>query len=239
MKAVGKFKRLLSKNRPPYFHGILGPSTFVQPPEEIGNALYRPQSETLADRVPVEGNLATRGILREIVVPDDVKVTGRDGDRDEVALSQSPTRYDASPTPTKLSIAAEGPAAISPRSETGKGQAHDPLEDTLFLSIGISSDAPAPEPGDAPMVSESPGAVEFNVYENAYEEEIRRILTEKSTGRKPTLYLTKRVEDVAHLRDHQDITNFDRIRERVPKMGLGAIAELARLKNDGTSGNES
>src|ERR1700759_5636718 len=99
MKAVGKFKRLLSKNTSPYFHGILGPSTFVQPPEEIGNALYRPQSETLADREPVEGNLATRGILREIVVTDDMKVAGRDT---EPPLSQSPTRYDASPPPTKL-----------------------------------------------------------------------------------------------------------------------------------------
>jgi [calcium/calmodulin-dependent protein kinase] kinase len=227
MKAVGKFKRLLSKNRPPYFHSILGPSTFVQPPEEIGDALYRPQSETLANRVPVEGNLATRGILREIVVSDDLKVTGKGTNKDEVALSQSPTRYDATPMPAKLSMAAEGRGAISRRSETGKGQAHDPLEDTLFLSIGTSSDAPAPEPGDAPMVSESPGAVEFSVYENAYEEEIRRILAEKSTGRKPTLYLTKRVEDVAHLRDHEDITNFDRIR---PKTGLGAIVELARLK---------
>jgi [calcium/calmodulin-dependent protein kinase] kinase len=237
MKAVGKFKRLLSKNRPPYFHSILGPSTFVQPPEEIGDALYRPQSETLADRVPVEGNLATRGILREIVVSD-AKVTGKGTNKDEVALSQSPTGYDATPTPTKLSLAAEGPGAASRRSETGKGQAHDPLEDTLFLSIGTSSDAPAPEPGDAPMVSESPGAVEFSVYENAYEEEIRRILAEKSTGRKPTLYLTKRVEDVAHLRDHEDITNFDRAGKEVPKPGLGAIVDLARLKNDGTGGTK-
>jgi [calcium/calmodulin-dependent protein kinase] kinase len=224
MKAVGKFKRLLSKNWPPYFHSILGPATFVQPPEEIGNGLYRPQSETLADREPVEGNLATRGILREIVVSDDLKAVGR-GD---VGLSHSPTRYDAKSRPAKLSIAGSGPA--SPRSETGRGQAHDPLEDTLFLSIGTSSDAPAPEPGDAPMVSESPGVVDVNVYENAYEEEIRRILAAKSTGRKPTLYLTKQVEDIAHLRDHEDITNFDRVRRKAPKTGLGTIAELARLK---------
>src|ERR1700722_17034119 len=113
MKAAGKFKRLLSKNRPPYFHSILGPATFVQPPEEIGNALYRPQSENLADREPVEGNLATRGILREIVVSDDLKAVGR-GD---VGLSQSPTRYDAKSRPAKLSS-----AAASQRSETGKGQ---------------------------------------------------------------------------------------------------------------------
>jgi [calcium/calmodulin-dependent protein kinase] kinase len=222
MKAVGKFKRLLSRNRPPYFHSILGPSTFVQPPEEIGDALYRPQSDTLANRVPVEGNLATRGILREINVTHEPNTAGKA----EVRLSQSPTRYDAAPA--RPSIAGDGP--FSRRSETGKGQAHDPLEDTLFLSIGTSSDAPAPEPGDAPMVSESPGVVDINVYENAYEEEIRRILAAKSTGRRPTLYLTKRVEDVARLRDHQDITNLNRTEKKAPKMGLGTIAELAKLQ---------
>jgi calcium/calmodulin-dependent protein kinase kinase 2 len=237
VKAAGKFKKLLSRNHPQYFHSILGPSKFVQPPEEIGNDLYRPQSETLADRVPIEGNLATKGILREIKVSDDLRAIGKDVNKVEVGFSQSPTSHDAKSKLTKLAITAGGSEAASPRSETGKGQAHDPLEDTLFLSIGTSSDAPAPEPGDAPMVSESPGVVDINVYENAYEEEIRRILAAKLTGRRPTLYLTKRVEDVAHLRDHEDITNFNRVAKKAPKIGLGTIAEL--LKTDGTGGKKT
>lgn len=79
-----------------------------------------------------------------------------------------------------------------PRTESGtpspgKGQAHDPLQDTLFLHIGTGSDAidssnPDPDntslqPPDGPIVvSESPSAVDIDVYERAYQDEIARIL---------------------------------------------------------------
>ena len=126
-----------------------------------------------------------------------------------------------------LSSLPEG--AISPRSDTGRGHAHDPLEDTLFLSIGSSSDSPAQLPGDIPVVSESPGVVDMNVYEKAYEEEIQRILAAKATGHRPTLYLTKRVEGTKHLREHKDITDFSRVASVAgATLGLTKLAEAAK-----------
>jgi [calcium/calmodulin-dependent protein kinase] kinase len=83
----------------------------------------------------------------------------------------------------------------------GKGHAHNPLEDTLFLNIGTGEDSVHPEE-DACIVSESPSNVDMNVYETAYEEEVQRIIAQrKDQYRRPTLYLTRRVEDVKSIRD--------------------------------------
>jgi [calcium/calmodulin-dependent protein kinase] kinase len=83
----------------------------------------------------------------------------------------------------------------------GKGHAHNPLEDTLFLNIGTGEDSIQPEE-DGCIVSESPSNVDMNVYETAYEEEVQRIIAQrKDQYRRPTLYLTRRVEDVKSIRD--------------------------------------
>jgi [calcium/calmodulin-dependent protein kinase] kinase len=101
----------------------------------------------------------------------------------------------------------------APTTPLGKGHAHDPLQDTLFLNIGTGEDsAPAAEDTNC-IVSESPGAVDINVYETAYREEVDRIVKrrEASTpGRRPTLYLTRRVENVKSIvRDHDHDLIFD------------------------------
>ncbi|KAH7087672.1 kinase-like domain-containing protein [Paraphoma chrysanthemicola] len=88
----------------------------------------------------------------------------------------------------------------------GKGHAHDPLEDTLFLNIGTGEDYEPPSDEDACIVSESPSNVDMNVYETAYEEEVQRIIAQrKDQYRRPTLYLTRRVENVQSIRDRDVI----------------------------------
>ena len=88
----------------------------------------------------------------------------------------------------------------------GKGHAHNPLEDTLFLKIGTGEDYEPPSDEDACIVSESPSNVDMNVYETAYEEEVQRIIAQrKDQYRRPTLYLTRRVENVQSIRDRDVI----------------------------------
>lgn len=106
------------------------------------------------------------------------------------------------PGPSKPITVPTGPVSSAPGTPLGKGQAHDPLQDTLFLDIGTGEDSV--QGGDqSHIVSESPGAVDINVYETAYREEVDRILLRQREAsvsatpvRRPTLYLTRRVENV-------------------------------------------
>lgn len=129
-----------------------------------------------------------------------------------------------SPSPqTTLSRAS---SATTKRSVEGtRGHARDPLEEAFpYLFIGPStytgsdpedidmernadqsetfrSDEPLETSlaGDEviPIVSESPGAADFDIYETAYRQEIARIrkLTLAREGTLPKVYLTRRVED--------------------------------------------
>lgn len=87
-----------------------------------------------------------------------------------------------------------------------RGHAHDPLEDQLYLYIGPSTfsgtsstldDDGTFVPGDdtVPVVSESPGAADVDIYETAYRDEIERIMARaKEEKREPNVYLTRRVD---------------------------------------------
>jgi [calcium/calmodulin-dependent protein kinase] kinase len=93
-----------------------------------------------------------------------------------------------------------------------RGHAHDPLEDHLFLYIGPSTfSGPSvhrdgrpsmvpEEDEDIPIVSESPGAADMDIYETAYRDEIERIRAKVESediegGKEPTVYLTRRVDE--------------------------------------------
>lgn len=93
-----------------------------------------------------------------------------------------------------------------------RGHAHDPLEDHLYLYIGPSTfSGPSvhrdgrpsmvpEEDEDIPIVSESPGAADMDIYETAYRDEIERIRAkveneEIEEGKEPTVYLTRRVDE--------------------------------------------
>ncbi|KIW22881.1 uncharacterized protein PV07_11131 [Cladophialophora immunda] len=87
-----------------------------------------------------------------------------------------------------------------------RGHAHDPLEDQLYLYIGpstfsgVSSSSDddrtfVPADDDVPIVSESPGAADVDIYETAYRDEIERIVARaKEEKKEPNVYLTRRVD---------------------------------------------
>ena len=93
-------------------------------------------------------------------------------------------------------------------SEAGqRGHARDPLGDQLYLFIGPSTySAPGsdwdrrssfvPNERDVPIVSESPGAADVDIYETAYRDEVERILARaKEEEKEPDVYLTRRMDE--------------------------------------------
>jgi [calcium/calmodulin-dependent protein kinase] kinase len=102
-------------------------------------------------------------------------------------------------------------ATVGPTSRGEKGHAHDPTEfEAPFLGIGTGSrdDFASGDLPPADVVSDSPTAVSFNVYDRAFEAEVDKI--KRSTSRKgkgqetgTTVYLTK------HLRDEKKFQNED------------------------------
>lgn len=98
------------------------------------------------------------------------------------------------------------------KDEAGRrGHAHDPLQDHLYLYIGPSTFSGAGgnadrratfaadgEEEEVPIVSESPGAADIDIYETAYRDEIERIRQrsreEGKDEEETTVYLTRRVD---------------------------------------------
>lgn len=133
------------------------------------------------------------------------------------------------PPATKPILIPTAHTVSAPATPVGKGHAHDPLEDTLFLNIGTGEDY-APPPDDCPIVSESPGAVDINVYETAYREEVDKILKRKE-GRRPTLYLTRRVENATGIRESDCIFDHGKSPTEIKgdlKGGIKGLVEKAK-----------
>lgn len=245
MKAVKAFKRLLERKRPGRMTGILGRDTrLVQPPismlrdKEPAPHIRTTRSMDAADRKPVEQALATEGIHRDPNLPalgaaNSDMANPSNPAPPENHKSPAHDRHDsvkspASPTPkTKISV---NPRDHRPKPSTiddhGKGHAHNPLEDHLFLYVGPGG---SDEPPDPPAVSESPAAAETNIYETAYSEEIERIRSRSGTG--TTLYLTRRVEKKKELRDDANLVAGDKGDDReLSRVGLSKILGLVRKK---------
>jgi [calcium/calmodulin-dependent protein kinase] kinase len=153
-------------------------------------------------------------------------------------LSIRPAPSHPATTPTGLI------PSSAPTTPIGKGHAHNPLEDTLFLNIGTGEDY-LPEPEDGCIVSESPSNVDdLNVYETAYEEEVQRIIAQRkdqhnasananasaSANRRPTLYLTRRVENVKSIRDSDAI--FDEGQDLRQNIKVSLKSFVTRTKED-------
>ena len=195
--------------------GILGKDTrIVQPPLSMTTTekpplYHKTRSVDTHDRRPLEQALVAEGVHRDV---DLVNYKKSLPDREDTAVAFSPK------TPTKRhSDQSKDPASTSPKSppkrtlnahpqdhrppthsatapqsvlHEGKGQAHDPLTDHLYLGLGPSGSSQPPTP---PAVSESPPASEEpNIYENAYHQELERLRAER--GQSATLFLTRRVE---------------------------------------------
>ena len=243
MKAVKKFKSLLHKRRPEILDSILGQEAhIVQPPLPITNThsqkIHKSRSVDTHDRIPIEQALVREGVHRP-VDPDklNIPIFKRDDAAAEGHGQQKPVSpvehySEASKTGPSSPIAITKPVHASTMNEPkmyGKGQAHNPLEDFLFLSVGpCGNDDPPKEP----IVSESPPAVEGNIYEAAYHAEVERI---RQNSQSATLYLTRRVQNT---KKYKGDDNMHGINERTAATGFARMLERARGKGKEAAQNE-
>ncbi|KAF7550028.1 hypothetical protein G7046_g8150 [Stylonectria norvegica] len=96
-------------------------------------------------------------------------------------------------------------------SSTAGEKGHAPKDvsehEAPFLGIGTGSrDDFAMDKATPDVVSGSPTAVDFNVYDRAYEDAVEQITSASSSSDKPTVYLTKFVKDKERLKD-LDVAN--------------------------------
>ena len=227
LRAVKRFKRLISRKRPHLMDSFFGrDSRIVSPPSSSRATPDATESRSVDtyDRRPLEQALTREGIHRHIPINDELEKLPAGMDRIVKLSSDSPGE--------------EGPAVIYPSKsqsmrglefpsdETAKGHARDPLKDTLYLDIGVNPDAPEGH-GDPehPVLSESPSGVETHIYEQAYQDEIERVLAER--GRAASMYLNRRVE---HRDDFRSYTSFlDQPKEAARAAGSRAASKLGDL----------
>ena len=224
MKAVRKFKRLLSRRRPEILDSILGQQLrIVLPPEPINSAktsrvrFDRSHSSDIDERRPIEQALVREGVHRKIDADKlDKPLTSRDDaavlGRGVVKPVTTESHYSDAPEHGEfhdlLQPSAHPLDKISHLDGVedfhGKGQAHDPLsEEFRFLAVGPAAGQYPRTPQDTPpIVSESPSAAEENIYDTAYHEEVERI---RKNSRNATLYMTRRVQDTHKYKDDQNM----------------------------------
>lgn len=231
MKAVRRFKDLLARKRPSLMEGILGrDSRIVAPPRSLHERreVSRPRSADPHDRRPVEQALVTEGVHRDIHVDDNLQKMPYQMDHVAVVAPQ-PSDQSSTNRPNTNPAEHRHPdrSQTFPVEDHAKGHAHNPLDDTLFLSIGpgVREDKQLlSDPGDDmhPVVSESPPAVELNIYEQAYQDEMKRIIDRH--GKSATMFLNRRVEHRDDLRSHSNIVDRSReaVRSGVRKLGGGS-----------------
>jgi [calcium/calmodulin-dependent protein kinase] kinase len=260
MKAVKRFKQLLIHKRPELLEGIFGNSSrFVQPPLSM-NSTWRTHSSDLETRKPTEYALAAEGIHRDIQVSDDLKklpeklgsVAIHTSDTPSDATEGSGAAREAEKLRKSSPLPDVGRNANLPYKQNRKGQAHNPLEDTLYLGVGTGSEEPV-DPGTFAAVCDSPGATDFNVYERAYQEEVERIVGKEADETCcPTIFLTRRVDHVKNLRDKEYLVDhLHDLKDRVPvaanaafkkiveqtKANVDHAASVANPKGDPASGS--
>lgn len=253
MKAVKKFKNSLSTKRPDIMEDILGGrARIVEPPlsmsPDASPVHHRARSVDAHDRRAIEQVLATEGVHRDID-PEDFDSTGprRKVSTGQTASKQTTdneaekTNQDANtPKPSKQAPHATPSARTSnsstgaPQQDHGKGHAHDPLSDQLFLDVGPGGngnnddDAPPPDP---PVVSESPPAADIDIYETAYHSEVERI--RRMQGERATLYLTRRVEaGEACFRKEALLGKEGGEREKKVGRGVGGLAKVLEMARE-------
>lgn len=233
MKAVKRFKRLLSRRRPQLMEGLFGrDSRVVSPPHSFRGTPDAVESRSVDayDRRPLEQALTREGIHRNIPINDDMEKLPAGMDR---IVKIAPEDEEGPPViyPSKTPEPRDLRGADFPSEENGKGHARDPLKDTLYLDIGVDADKPEGH-GDAlnPILSESPSAVDIDIYEQAYQDEMDRVLQQR--GRSASLYLNRRVEHREDLRSCSNI--LDQPKEAAKAAGNKAankISDIAAKKS--------
>jgi len=75
-------------------------------------------------------------------------------------------------------------------SQGEKGHAHDPTDtEPRFLGIGTGGRDDFQDEPPADVVSDSPTAVDFNIYDSAYKSEVKRIQSQRRKGNQK-MYMT-------------------------------------------------
>ena len=256
MRAVKRFKNAIATKRPHRRDGILGRDTrMVQPPLSMSDPSphfhpHKTKSVDTHDRKPIEKALVVEGVHREIDTRtfdsslahrDDLTITGlpavpstptkdklKDTSQFAGGAAQSPRReLDAHPEDHRSESPTQ-PRNIEKAKDHGKGHAHDPLEDLLFLEIGVGGSDEIPDP---PAVSESPPAAGLNIYEAAYKEEIKRIREKR--GKEAMLYLTRRVDKKEYMDDENIVAGTRDTGSGGARSGFAKLLNMAKKKGDG------
>lgn len=254
MKAVKRFKEAIARKtrRPPGMAGILGKDTrIVQPPLSMSRPekpplYHKTRSVDTHDRRPLEQALVAEGVHRHIdldayhkAVPDrqdtaiayspqtPTKRPSEQNNEPPASSPQTPSRRDLNANPRDHRSPAHAATAPQSVAHEGKGQAHDPLSDHLYLGLGPKASSEPPSP---PTVSESPPAAEPNIYEAAYHNELERLRAER--GKSATLFLTRRVEGREEYLEDDTLIKGDVTTgggQKV-KSGFAKVLEEARVK---------
>lgn len=224
----------------------------VQPPLSMSRPekpplFHKTRSVDAHDRRPIEQALVAEGVHRDVdlegyekSLPDreDAAITYSPRSPKERPSEHEPNQAQSSPTNSKRTMNAHPQAhrppvhaatAPMPVPHGGKGQAHDPLSDHLYLGLGPGGNSRTPSP---PCVSESPPAADTHIYETAYDMEVQRLRT--ADGRAATLFLTRRVE---RNEEYQKDERFMIARDNgnsgdapKAKSGFARVLEEARMK---------
>ena len=218
------------------------------------NLYHRTRSEDTHDRRPLEQALVAEGVHRDVDFASLSSTEKAVPDREDTAVAYSPTTptkrpsnddhhkspssptSPTSPTSPKRSLNAHpqdhrplqhAATAPIPIDHLGKGQAHDPLTDHLYLALGPGGSSAPPSP---PAVSESPPAADTDIYETAYHMELERIRAKQ--GKSATLYLTRRVEGREEYQNDEDLVKGAPRASggSKPMSGFAKILEQARVK---------
>lgn len=98
--------------------------------------------------------------------------------------------------------------APEPEGEKTKGHAHDISDqEPLFLGIGTGArDAFVTNEKTPDIVSDSPTAVDFNVYDRAYEEAINERMKQNQSNN-PVLYLTKHIKEKEYFKKLENMVD--------------------------------
>lgn len=235
--------------------GIFGQDTrMVQPPLSISEPSsrhhpHKTKSVDAHDRRRIEKDLVVKGVHHEIdtrafdssfprqdnlivthlapVPSEHTEIKPKDVDHIAGDAAGTPKReLHAHPEDHRPESSSQ-PRNIEKPKDHGKGHAHDPLEDHLFLEIGPGGSDEIPDP---PAVSESPPAAGLNIYEAAYKEEIKRIREKR--GKEALLYLTRRVNKKEYMDDENIVAGARDTASSVARSGFAKFMDLAKRKGD-------